>query len=144
MSRLGLGVLDVVQGQVELVVVSFRLAAILRAAIRQHADLLALGKEVHPVVAPIYQIEELIKKNYGADAASLDSILAELGGGITFGGEGGNMDIMRANLTASMLGPTASKFAFSGADVASRSRPASWGALSFNHCRTRWPKDAAK
>ena len=38
MSRLGLGVLDVVQGQVELVVVSFRLAAILRTAIRQHAD----------------------------------------------------------------------------------------------------------
>ncbi|MEQ1852637.1 MAG: ATPase, T2SS/T4P/T4SS family [Chthoniobacteraceae bacterium] len=53
----------------------------------------ALGKEVHPVVAPIYQIEELIKKNYGNDVASLDSILAELGGGIQFGGEGGDLDI---------------------------------------------------
>jgi hypothetical protein len=33
----------------------------------------AIGKDVHPVVAPIYQIEELIKKHYGSDAASLDS-----------------------------------------------------------------------
>ncbi len=53
----------------------------------------AIGKDIHPVVAPIYQIEDLIKKHYGSDAASLDSILAELGGGIQFGGEGGNMDI---------------------------------------------------
>ena len=53
----------------------------------------SLGKEVQPVVAPIYQIEDLIKTHYGADAASLDSILAELGGGIEFGGEGGTMDI---------------------------------------------------
>ncbi len=53
----------------------------------------AIGKDVHPVVAPIYQIEELIKKHYGADAASLDSILAELGGGIQFGGEGKDLDI---------------------------------------------------
>ncbi len=53
----------------------------------------AIGKDVHPVVAPIYQIEELIKKHYGSDAASLDSILAELGGGIQFGGEGKDLDI---------------------------------------------------
>ena len=53
----------------------------------------AIGKDVHPVVAPIYQIEELIKKHYGSDAASLDSILAELGGGIQFGGEGMDLDI---------------------------------------------------
>jgi len=53
----------------------------------------AIGKDVHPVVAPIYQIEELIKKHYGSDAASLDSILAELGGGIEFGGEGKDLDI---------------------------------------------------
>ncbi len=53
----------------------------------------AIGKDVHPVVAPIYQIEDLIKKHYGSDAASLDSILAELGGGIQFGDEGGVLDI---------------------------------------------------
>jgi type IV pilus assembly protein PilB len=53
----------------------------------------AIGKDVHPVVAPIYQIEDLIKKHYGSDAASLDSILAELGGGITFGGEGKDLDL---------------------------------------------------
>ncbi len=53
----------------------------------------AIGKDVHPVVAPIYQIEDLIKKHYGSDAASLDAILAELGGGIQFGGEGKNLDI---------------------------------------------------
>jgi len=53
----------------------------------------SIGKDIHVVVAPIYQIEDLIRKNYGADAASLDSILAELGGGISFGGEGGNLDI---------------------------------------------------
>jgi type IV pilus assembly protein PilB len=53
----------------------------------------AIGKDIHPVVAPIYQIEDLIKKYYGSDAASLDSILAELGGGIQFGGEGKDLDI---------------------------------------------------
>jgi type IV pilus assembly protein PilB len=53
----------------------------------------AIGKDVHPVVAPVYQIDDLITKHYGSDAASLDSILAELGGGIQFGGEGGSLDI---------------------------------------------------
>ena len=53
----------------------------------------AIGKDIHPVVAPVYQIEDLIKKHYGSDAASLDSILAELGGGIQFGGEGKDLDI---------------------------------------------------
>ena len=53
----------------------------------------AIGKDIHPVVAPIYQIEDLITKYYGSDAASLDSILAELGGGISFGGDSGNLDI---------------------------------------------------
>jgi type IV pilus assembly protein PilB len=53
----------------------------------------AIGKDVHPVVAPVYQIDDLITKHYGSDAASLDSILAELGGGIQFGGEGGSLDV---------------------------------------------------
>ncbi len=53
----------------------------------------AIGKDVHPVVAPIYQIDDLITKHYGSDAASLDSILAELGGGIEFGGESGSLDV---------------------------------------------------
>ena len=50
----------------------------------------ALGKDIHVVVAPIYQIEDIIRKNYGTDAASMDEILAQLGhaGGIEFGEEG--------------------------------------------------------
>ena len=48
----------------------------------------ALGKDVQPVVAPLYQIEDLIKKHYGADSGSLDEILKELGGAITFGEDG--------------------------------------------------------
>ncbi len=52
----------------------------------------ALGKDVQPVVAPLYQIEELIKKYYGADSGSLDEILKELGGAITFG-EDGQIDV---------------------------------------------------
>ena len=53
----------------------------------------AIGKDVHAIVAPIYQIEDLITKHYGSDASSLDAILAELGGGIQFGGEGGSLDL---------------------------------------------------
>jgi len=51
----------------------------------------ALGKDIHVVVAPVYQIEDIIRKNYGTDAASMDEILAQLGhaGGIEFGEEGG-------------------------------------------------------
>jgi type IV pilus assembly protein PilB len=53
----------------------------------------AIGKDVQTVVMPVYQVEDLIKKYYGSDAASIDSILAELGGGIQFGKEGGDLDL---------------------------------------------------
>jgi type IV pilus assembly protein PilB len=53
----------------------------------------AIGKDVHPVVAPLRQVEDLIKKYYGAAATNLDAILAELGGGIEFGGEAGALDL---------------------------------------------------
>ena len=46
----------------------------------------ALGKEIQIIVAPIYQIEDLIKKHYGTDVASMDEILAQLGGSVEFGG----------------------------------------------------------
>ncbi|MEK0451782.1 MAG: hypothetical protein RL088_4050 [Verrucomicrobiota bacterium] len=52
----------------------------------------ALGKDIQPVVAPLYQIEDLIKKYYGADSGTLDEILKELGGAITFG-EDGQIDL---------------------------------------------------
>ena len=49
----------------------------------------ALGKEIHVVVAPVYQVEDIIRKNYGTDAASMDEILAQLGqGGVEFGDPG--------------------------------------------------------
>lgn len=53
----------------------------------------SIGKDIQAVVAPVYQIEDLIKKYYGTDAASLDSILEELGGGISFGKDGGDMNL---------------------------------------------------
>jgi type IV pilus assembly protein PilB len=46
----------------------------------------ALGRDIQVIVAPIYQIEELIKKNYGTDVASMEEILAQLGGSVEFGG----------------------------------------------------------
>jgi len=45
----------------------------------------ALGKEIQVLVAPLWQLEELIKKYYGTDAGSMDEILAQLGGEIEFG-----------------------------------------------------------
>src|SRR5450432_4181679 len=49
----------------------------------------ALGREIHVVVAPMNQIEDLIKKNFGSDASSMDEILAQLGNeSIEFGDEG--------------------------------------------------------
>ena len=53
----------------------------------------ALGKEIQVVVAPVWQIEELIKKHYGTDAGSMDEILAQLGGEVEFGGPEGAFDI---------------------------------------------------
>ena len=54
----------------------------------------ALGKEIQVVVAPVYQIDDLIKKNYGTDIASMEEILAQLGGGVEFGGpDGGTIDL---------------------------------------------------
>ncbi|MEA3208121.1 MAG: type pilus assembly protein PilB [Chthoniobacter sp.] len=49
----------------------------------------ALGKEIQVVVAPVWQIDELIKKHYGTDAGSMDEILAQMGGEVEFGGDGG-------------------------------------------------------
>jgi len=51
-----------------------------------------LGKDVRAVVAPVYQIEDLIRKHYGSDARDLDSILAELGGAIQFGSDRAEID----------------------------------------------------
>jgi type IV pilus assembly protein PilB len=48
----------------------------------------ALGKDIYAVVSPIYQIEDLLKRYYGTDAASMDEILSQLGSEIEFGQEG--------------------------------------------------------
>jgi type IV pilus assembly protein PilB len=51
----------------------------------------AIGKDIRVIVAPVYQIEDLIRKNYGTDAASMDEILSQLGtaaSGVEFGEEG--------------------------------------------------------
>jgi len=45
----------------------------------------ALGKEIQVVVAPVYQIDDLIKRYYGTDASSMDDILAQMGGDLEFG-----------------------------------------------------------
>src|SRR3954468_15825675 len=53
-----------------------------------------LGREIQIVVAPVYQIEDLIRKHYGTTAASMDEILAELGGeDVEFGFESGKLDM---------------------------------------------------
>ena len=49
----------------------------------------ALGKEIEVVVAPVYQIDDLIKKNFGTDTSSMDEILAQLGGDIEYGIDAG-------------------------------------------------------
>ncbi len=53
----------------------------------------SLGKEIQPVVAPVYQIDDLIKKHYGTDIGSMDDILAQLGGEVEFGTESGGFDM---------------------------------------------------
>ncbi len=57
----------------------------------------ALGKDVYVVVAAAYQIEELIKKHYGTDAASLDQVLSDLG--VEFG-EGESEDLQSVEAEA--------------------------------------------
>ena len=53
----------------------------------------ALGKEIQPIVAPVHQIDELIKKHYGTDIGSMDEILAQLGGEVQLISEGGGIDM---------------------------------------------------
>jgi type IV pilus assembly protein PilB len=53
----------------------------------------SLGKEIQPIVAPVYQIDELIKKNYGTDIGSMDEILAQLGGEVQVTQDGGGIDM---------------------------------------------------
>lgn len=53
----------------------------------------ALDKEIQIVVAPVWQIEDLIKRFYGTDASSMDEILRELGGDVEFGDDGRGIDL---------------------------------------------------
>jgi type IV pilus assembly protein PilB len=39
----------------------------------------ALGKDIHVVVSPLDQIEDLIKQHYGTDTTSMDEVLKQLG-----------------------------------------------------------------
>jgi len=60
----------------------------------------ALGKNIHVVVAPVSQIEALIQKCYGSDDASLNDILAQLGGENIEYGEGGPLDLQNIEAEA--------------------------------------------
>ena len=40
----------------------------------------ALGREIHPVVAPPAQVQALIQEYYGSETTTLDDVLAQLGG----------------------------------------------------------------
>lgn len=61
----------------------------------------ALNRNIQVVVASPSQIEEMIRKYYGGDAASMDDILSQLGeeGGIEFG-EGGQLDMQSVEAEA--------------------------------------------
>jgi len=61
----------------------------------------ALEKDIHVVVAPVYQIEDLIKKHYGSDASSLDEILSQLEKSARFQfGEEGQVDMQSVEAEA--------------------------------------------
>jgi type IV pilus assembly protein PilB len=60
----------------------------------------ALGKNIQVVIAPIPQIEDLLQKSYGTDDASLNEILAELGGEKIEFGEGGKVDLQNIEAEA--------------------------------------------
>ncbi len=49
----------------------------------------ALGRDIQPIVAPTYQIEERLRQYYGADMANMDELLKELGQIGTSYGDGG-------------------------------------------------------
>jgi len=53
----------------------------------------ALGKEIQPIVAPMHQIDDLIKKAYGTDIGSMDEILKQLGGEVELMGDGSAIDM---------------------------------------------------
>jgi len=53
----------------------------------------ALGKEIQPIVAPVHQIDDLIKKSYGTDIGSMDEILKQLGGEVELIEGGGGIDL---------------------------------------------------
>ncbi len=52
------------------------------------------------MVAPIYQIEDLIKKNFGTDSASMDEILSQLGNESVEFGEEGQIDMQSVEAEA--------------------------------------------
>jgi len=65
----------------------------------------SLGKEIQPMVAPLNQIDELIKKYYGTDMGSMDDILKELGGELELadGGNGIDMKALEAEANATPI-----------------------------------------
>lgn len=65
----------------------------------------SLGKEIQPMVAPLNQIDELIKKYYGSEMGSMDDILKELGGEVELadGGSGIDMKALEAEANATPI-----------------------------------------
>lgn len=63
----------------------------------------ALGKEIYSVVAATQQVEELIQKHYGADSASLDEVLADIGTEIEFGGGDGSLGNVEAEANSTPI-----------------------------------------
>lgn len=65
----------------------------------------SLGKEIQPIVAPLHQIDELIKKHYGTDVGSMDEILKQLGGELELveGGSGLDLKSLEAEANATPI-----------------------------------------
>jgi len=63
----------------------------------------ALGRQVQLVVAPIHQVEESIGKHYGTETSSMEDVLSQLGGELSFGEDEEDMGAIEAEANAAPI-----------------------------------------
>jgi len=63
----------------------------------------ALGRDVQPVVSPTHQVEECIARYYGSESSSMEDVLAQLGGELSFGEDEEDLGAIEAEANAAPI-----------------------------------------
>jgi len=63
----------------------------------------ALGRDIQLVIAPVHQVEEKIAKYYGSETTSMEEVLSQLGGELSFGSDEEDLNAVEQEANAAPI-----------------------------------------